>query len=210
MSASTMIVVLQQNRRRTSYGAVYAACACERASAHTPWASMHGLTSELSSTCGRRSPSRTQWTMAAFQPRKSGRRCSPSACGTHQISSHTVARTGVQKYIETGPASNGRSRETRTHRGLLRVDAPIITPRAGTVVIKLLETGRVLLAPGLPAKTSRLTVPTLGKRRPSQRRDTYAWTRESTIVTFKVRLNLAHVGRHSQPHRKLTWVFWAA
>ena len=112
----------------------------------------------------------------------------------------------VQKCIEMGPASNGRSRETRTHRGLFRVDAPIITPRAGTVVIKLLEAGWVLLAPSLPAKTSRLPVPTLGKRRPSQRQDEYVWNWQSTIVTFKFGLNLAHVGPHPQPHRKLTLI----
>ena len=129
MSASTVGMVLP-NRRRTSYGAKHAACACKCARAHAPWASMHGLTSELSSTCGRRSPSRMYWMTAALQPRKSRPRCSPWACGTRKISSHAAARTSAQKCI-VGPASDCRSEETRTHRGLLRVDAPILSTQIG-------------------------------------------------------------------------------
>ena len=129
MSALTVSVVLP-NRRRTSYGATHAACACKCARAHAPWASMRGLTSELSSTCGRTSPSRMCWMTAALQPRKSRRRCSPSACGTRKISSHAAARTSTQKCI-VGPASDCRSQETRTHRGLLRVDAPILSTQIG-------------------------------------------------------------------------------
>ena len=122
MSASTVSVVLQ-NRRRTSYGATHAACACKCARAHAPWASMHGLTSELSSTCGRRSPSRMCWMTAALQPRKSRPRCSPSACGTRKISSHAAARTSAQKCI--GGASQ-RLQESRD------ADAPWPSPRRCT------------------------------------------------------------------------------
>ena len=129
MSASTVTVVLQ-NRRRTSYGATHAACACKCARAHAPWASMHGLTSELSSTCGRRSPSRMCWMTAALQPRKSRRRCSPSACGTRNISSHAAARTSAQKCIG-GASQRLQESRTRTHRGLLRVDAPILSTQTG-------------------------------------------------------------------------------
>ena len=35
----------------------------------------------------------------------------------------------------------------------------------------------------------------------------YARIRKSAIVTLKVGLNLAHIGPHPHPHRKLTWVF---
>ena len=124
--------------------------------------------------------------------------------GRAKISSRALLHRLARRNTSVGPASNGRSRETRTHCGLLRVDAPIITPRVETVVIKLLETGQVLLAPCLPAKTSRLPAPTVPNRwtLQCQCRDEYARIRESTIVSKKTEPNLAHVGPHPQPHRK--------